>query len=71
MEIKTKYNVDDGVYLMRSNKVVYTRVTNIHVFVSGSREICVSYGLECLQIPEKPILEYLLYPSKEELLASL
>ena len=71
MEIKTKYNIYDKVFLMRANKVVCTTVCSIHVFVSGSREVCVSYGLECLQIPEKPILEYLLYPSKEELLASL
>ena len=71
MEIKTKYNVHDGVYLMRSNKVVFTGIATIHVFVNNSGIVNISYGLSCQEVPEKPIPEYLLYPSKEELLAAL
>lgn len=71
MEIKTKFNVSDVVYLMRANKVVCTGIATIHVFVNNSGEVFNSYGLECQEVPEKPIPEYLLYPSKEELLASL
>lgn len=71
MEIKTKFNVHDEVYLMRANKVACTRVVTIHVFVNRPGEVFNSYGLECQEIPEKPVPEYLLYSSKEELLAAL
>ena len=71
MEIKTKYNIYDKVFLMRANKVVCTGITTIHIFVNNSGTVFNSYGLEWQDIPEKPIPENLLFPSKEELLASL
>ena len=71
MEIKTKFNVSDVVYLMRANKVICTSIVTIHVFVNNSGEVFNSYSLECQEVPEKPISENLLFPSKEELLASL
>ena len=71
MTIETKYNIGDKVWFARFNKDIYLfEVIGVRITIFGS-EVHIEYelveedGISC-RFPE-----YLLFPTKEELLKSL
>ena len=74
MEIKTKFNVEDEIYLLHSNKIVKAKVIEIHTInfysIKGPR-IKITYEL---RFPDKyriQVEEKELFITKQELLDSL
>lgn len=65
MEIKTKYNIGDKVWLMHNNKCVLKRIENISIDVSN---MYIQYLFDGNDIW---LSEKYLFPNKEELLKSL
>lgn len=72
MEIKTKFNLGQKVYLLRNNKVVCPQIDGIFVRVNalenGEKDISIIYELVEL---DKRYDEEVLFATKEELLQSL
>ena len=72
MEIKTKFNLWQNVYLLWNNKVVCQQIEGISVRVNalgnGEKDISIIYELVGL---DKRIDEDVLFATKEELLQSL
>ena len=73
MEIKTKFNLWQNVYLLWSNKVVCRQIDGISVRVenaleNGEKDISITYELVGL---DKRFDEEVLFATKEELLRSL
>ena len=71
MEIKTKYNLYDEVYIIKENKIVKRTISGVNVF-AGVNSIRVSYDLK------KDTTDYTnmtseedVFPSKEALLEYL
>ena len=72
MEIKTKFNLGQKVYLLWNNKVIYPQIESISVRVdalgNGEKDISIIYELVEL---DKRFDEEVLFATKEELLQSL
>ena len=72
MEIKTKFNLWQKVYLLWNNKVVSPQIDGISVRVialgNGEKDISITYELVGL---DKRFDEDVLFATKEELLQSL
>ena len=72
MEIKTKFNLGQKVYLLWNNKVVCPQIDGIFVSVNalgnGEKDISIIYELVEL---DKRYDEEVLFATKEELLQSL
>ena len=72
MEIKTKFNLWQNVYLLWNNKVVCQQIEGISVRVNalgnGEKDISIIYELVGL---DKRFDEEVLFATKEELLQSL
>ena len=72
MEIKTKFNLGQKVYLLWNNKVVCPQIDGIIVRVialgGGEKDIYIVYELDEL---DKRFDEEVLFATKEELLQSL
>ena len=72
MEIKTKFNLWQKVYLLWNNKVVSPQIDGISVRVialgNGEKDITITYELVGL---DKRFDEDVLFATKEELLQSL
>ena len=73
MEIKTKFNLGQKVYLLWNNKVVCPQIDGISVRVdialgNGEKDISITYELVGLA---KRFDEEVLFATKEELLQSL
>lgn len=72
MEIKTKFNLGQKVYLLWNNKVVCPQIEGIIVRVNtlgyGEKDISITYELVEL---DKRFDEEVLFATKEELLQSL
>ena len=72
MEVKTKFNLWQKVYLLQNNKVVYLQINGISVRVialgGGEKDISIVYELDGL---DKRFDEEVLFATKEELLKSL
>ena len=72
MEIKTKFNLGQKVYLLWNNKVVCPHIESISVRVNalgnGEKDISITYELVEL---DKRFDEEVLFATKEELLQSL
>lgn len=72
MEIKTKFNLGQKVYLLWNNKVVCPQIDSIIVRVialgGGEKDISIVYELDEL---DKRFDEEVLFATKEELLQSL
>lgn len=74
MEIKTKYNIGDEVWTMENNRAELVTIKEITIKVCRSNEILEKYTLICrllTQIYEITRCDDDLFPTKEELLASL
>ena len=74
MKIKTKFNVEDEVYLIHSNKIVKAKVVEIHTVNFNNNKgshIKITYALS---LPDKysiQVEEKELFVTKQELLDSL
>lgn len=72
MEIKTKFNLGQKVYLLWNNKVVSPQIDGISVRVialgNGEKDISITYELVGM---DKRFDEDVLFATKEELLQSL
>lgn len=72
MEIKTKFNLGQKVYLLWNNKVVCPQIEGISVRVNalgnGEKDISITYELVEL---DKRFDEEVIFATKEELLQSL
>ena len=72
MEIKTKINLGQKVYLLWNNKVICPQIDGISVRVialgNGEKDISITYELVGL---DKRFDEEVLFATKEELLQSL
>lgn len=72
MEIKTKFNLGQKVYLLWNNKVIRPQIEGISVRVNalgnGEKDISITYELVGL---DKRFDEEVLFATKEELLQSL
>lgn len=68
MEVKTKYDIEDNVWMVSTNKVVKTTVTGLGITLTGpdSYEVDYSVNYSSIDIPENQ-----LFRTKEELLESL
>ena len=68
MEVKTKYDIEDNVWMVSANKVVKTTVTGLGITLTGpdSYEVDYSVNYSSIDIPENQ-----LFRTKEELLESL
>ena len=67
MEIETKYNIGDKVWLISGNKAVEKMITQFDVIINGPRpKITYQLNYESTDVDE-----YRLFKSKEELLKSL
>lgn len=70
MEIKTKYNIGDKVFLLIRNKVERYPIVDIRIEVSGMRKNT-SYRLQTKAGHTEYYSEDEVFPTKEELLKSL
>lgn len=66
MEIETKYNIGDKVWLICGNKAVEEIITRIDVAINDHKEITYQLNYESIDFDECR-----LFDSKEELLKSL
>ena len=68
MEVKTKYDIQDTVWMVSNNKVVKVIVTGLGITITGpdSYEVFYSVNHSSIDIPENQ-----LFKTKEELLESL
>lgn len=69
MEIKTKFNAKQKVYLLHMNKVEHRKIDGIQILVNAYGEAGIQYrldGLYSFRFDEKD-----LFATKEELLKSL
>lgn len=73
MEIKTKFELGQEVFLMRSNRVANDSVDRMNIAIGpgpyGEGEYTISVFLRSDKAT--PMTESILFPSKEELIASL
>jgi len=77
MEIKTKYNLHDTVYLMHNNEIIEGKIEGIDYTTRMAENLRIKY-LISYKPPSKfasasieDVREYSIFPSKEELLKSL
>ena len=68
MEISTKYNLNDTVWVVSDNKVIQKLVTMYKIKVDNTHNVKVTYQLNHVDID---VDESKLFASKEELLKSL
>lgn len=68
MEISTKYNLNDTVWMVSDNKVIQKLVTMYKINVDNAHNVKVTYQLNHM---DDNVDESKLFASKEELLKSL
>ena len=71
MELKTKFNVKQKVYVLFNDKVDYRRINGIKIIVNDSGEFGIQYRLNGLNDYSFRFDENELFTTKEELLKSL
>ena len=71
MEVKTKFNADQKVYLLINNKVVYRKIDGIQILVNAFGRAGIQYRLDGLHDYAFGFDEKDLFATKEELLKSL
>ena len=71
MELKTKFNVKQKVYVLFNDKVDYRRINGIKIIVNDSGEFGIQYRLSGLNDYSFRFDENELFTTKEELLKSL
>ena len=71
MELKTKFNVKQKVYVLLDNKVDYRSINGINIIVNDSGKFGIRYRLSGLNDYSFRFDENELFATKEELLKSL
>lgn len=74
MEINTKFNVEDEVYLLHSNKIVKAKIIEIHITSFNNNKGPYMKITYALSLPDKyrtQVEEKELFITKQELLDSL
>lgn len=73
MKIKTKYNIGDEVYFKDNTYICKCKILNIQIECNFGHHISIIYQVSDKRSPFKiiPILEWQLFPTKEELVKSL
>ena len=69
MEIKTKFNIGDTVYYMKNNRVCKNKVSQIEIKVYVTHNQDTKYQVEVY--PERWVLEYEAFATKQDLINSL
>ena len=67
MEVKTKFNINDNIWVIYDNKVVRQKIKGIEISVDTENEPEIIYTL----LEDKRFPESRIYKNKEELIDSL
>ena len=71
MTYKTKYDIDDTVFLMIHNKIVEGSITKILIKITDCRLMTISYTLVSNDYNERSMFQSELFTTKADLLATL